>query len=144
MIDYIYKYLCDLGVCMVSDACSYNSLLFVPPLLKVPGAVGFPSLSFSWFSQSIFNDLPNPHTHYKGVKSGMIKFYTKPDQLDCTHCLFILHYRFRKESFVFNCLFITNKLGSFPFPEAIQTIQLSWCEAMPDGNVLANFNKDHA
>ena len=27
------------------------------PLLNAPGAVGFPSLSFSWFSQSIFKDL---------------------------------------------------------------------------------------
>lgn len=34
-----------------------HSLLFVLPLLKAPAAVGFPSLSFSWFSQSMFNDL---------------------------------------------------------------------------------------
>lgn len=34
-----------------------HSLLLVLPLLKAPGAMGFPSLSFSWFSQSMFNDL---------------------------------------------------------------------------------------
>lgn len=34
-----------------------HSLLFVLPLLKAPGAVTLPSLSFSWFSQSMFSDL---------------------------------------------------------------------------------------
>lgn len=34
-----------------------HSLLFVLLLLKAPVVVGLPSLSFSWFSQSMFNDL---------------------------------------------------------------------------------------
>lgn len=40
-----------------------HSLLFVLPLLNAPAAVGFPSLSFSWFSQSMFNDLQDGREH---------------------------------------------------------------------------------
>lgn len=38
-------------------AAAPHSLLFVLPLLKAPGGVALPSLSFSWFSQSMFSDL---------------------------------------------------------------------------------------
>lgn len=50
--------------------CREDSLLFVLLLLKDPVVVGFPSLSFSWFSQSMFNDLQEGGEE-RGGQSGM-------------------------------------------------------------------------
>lgn len=43
-----------------------HSLLLVLLLLKAPVVVGLPSLSFSWFSQSMFNDLQD-----RGEREGL-------------------------------------------------------------------------